>query len=106
MKKSVKNKNSKDIWRWIVLVPAICVTWLVVVFGWAFIEGFLYRWEFWQSLGESFIIVDFFILPSITIFFVARWIAPKYKNITAISAVVLCILWGVYFLYGLSHMAY
>lgn len=106
MKKSVKNKNSKDIWRWVVLVPAICVTWLVVVFGWAFIEGFLYRWEFWQSLGESFIIVDFFILPSVAIFFVARWIAPKYKNITAISAGVLSVLWGVYFLYGLSHMAY
>ena len=106
MKKSVKNKNSKDIWRWVVLAPVVWLAWVITVMLCAYVEGLFFSAELWDELGVYLLISDFVILPSIAIFFVARWIAPKYKNITAISAGVLSVLWGIYFLYGLSHMAY
>lgn len=102
MKKSVKNKNSKDIWRWVALAPVVCVTWWVVVI----LCSYLYSWFYTPNLLQYWGPLMLIFLPSVAIFFVARWIAPKYKNITAVSAVVLCILWGLFLFYGLSHMAY
>lgn len=106
MKKSVKNKNSKDIWRWVALAPVVWLAWVVTVMLCAYVDGLFSSAESWVDLGLYLFISDFVVLPSIAIFFVSRWIAPKYKNITAISATVLSVLWGIYFLYGLSRMAY
>ena len=106
MKKSVKNKNSKDIWRWVALAPVVWLVWVITVLVFAYIEGLCLPAESWVDWGVYLFVLDIVVLPGVAMFFVARWIAPKYKNITAISATVLSVLWGIYFLYGLSHMAY
>ncbi|MBO4583343.1 MAG: hypothetical protein J5714_04800 [Alphaproteobacteria bacterium] len=103
MKKSVKKQNASNVWRYIALLPAICAVWVVVFFVGAYIESFFYTHGLWVRSGMFFIIVDFFILPGSAIFFTTRWIAPKYKNITAIIATILCVLWGILLLYGLAH---
>lgn len=106
MKKSVENKNATNIWRWVALAPLVWLAWVVTVMLCAYVDGLFFSAESWNEWGTYLFISDFVVFPSIAIFFVARWIAPKCKNITAISAGILSVLWGLFFLYGLSHMAY
>ncbi len=110
MKKEIKKYDVKSILRWIALLPALAVTWYAVSMVSIEIESWMVDIPA-MTPGYALlsVIVTLAVLPSVAMFFVARFIAPKYKNISGISAVVLCILWVVFLLYafyGLGHMAY
>ena len=95
--------QTKNIIRWTILFPTICIVWLLVMFLCIWIEGFFYSPELWMSFGNMFMLLDLLIIPSIAIFFTARYIAPKYKNIVGIGSVVLCALWCCYFILTLAQ---
>ena len=105
MKKETKNYDIKSILRWVALLPALAITWYAVAMAAAAIDGWLFKQYSFLAL-----IIILMILPSIAMFFVARFIVPKYKNTSGIFAgilaVVLCALWVVFLFYGLGHMAY
>lgn len=95
-----------DVFRWIILLPAICFTWWVCTMICAWIEHLFYNPALWNSYGNVVIFLDLLILPTIAVFFVSRIIAPKYKKHIGCIAIVLCVLWFILLVYGLSHMAY
>lgn len=104
--KPKSKQNLSNALRWIVLLPAICLVWWTVSFICITIE----RWfparlllghHFWLGM-----ITYFIILPAVAMFFTAKYIAPKHKILMGCIAVCLCILWGLFLWYGLSHMAY
>ena len=101
----MKEKN-KNVLRWVLLLPAICIVWYIVSFGVAYIESWFYTPELWDSWGLAIMIADLFVLPSIAMFFVTKWIAPKYKIWLAWASVILCALWCILLFYALTHMAY
>jgi hypothetical protein len=95
--KKVKQKYI-DILRWVILVPAVYTTWFVVVMGFAFV--FRRVPILWNS---DLIVIDLFVCPSIAMFFVAKYIAPKYKNIVGWVAVALCALFVFWFVSSLVY---
>lgn len=101
MKKTNAHKGL-DIFRWVVLLPAVCFTWCCCAMICAWIEHFFYS----PVLGNVFIVLDLLILPTIAVFFVSRIIAPKYKKHIGYIVMVLSVLWFVLLIYGLSRMAY
>lgn len=107
MKKNTKEKTL-NILRWVALIPAICITWWIVIYICACIARFLFGPNFFTSDYSilTFIIISFVILPAVAMFFTAKYIAPKYKIIMGCIAVAICILWVVVLFYNLSHMAY
>ena len=86
-------KKSYDIVRWIALLPAVCLVWWVASSVCLIIDA-------WTS-SEIFV-----LFPAIAMFFTAKWIAPKYKNLMGIFAVFVCLLWTLSFWYILGHAAY
>ena len=80
---STENKN---IIRWTLLVPALCVAWAV-----ATVVSLLVMFLFYSRGYENiFVLYAFlFLMYAVLPFFVARWVAPKYKNIVGIVAAVL-----------------
>lgn len=104
--KKIKINNKFNMFRWFILIPTICFVWWVVALICSFVESWFYTPELWNSYGVIFMIVDFFILPSVAMFFVAKIIAPKYKNIVGCIVIFLCMLWVLFLWYGLSQMAY
>ena len=106
----MKEQNKQmDVIRWVMLFPAVLVTWCICVplLGW--IPHLFYRWGWVKILEYSeniLAIVCGFLLPCIAMFFVARWIAPKYKNIAGWGAVAFCALWELFLIFGLLHLAY
>ena len=105
MKKRQKKKLLK-ILRWIILLPSICIVWLGVALVCAYVAGRFYTPELWSSWGLVLMRVGFFVLPSVSVFFTARRIAPKYKNIVGWITVILCALWILLLYSGLAHLAY
>ena len=106
MKKEVKNSKKTDVLRWILLVPAVILSWHIVEFMASVVARWFYAPETWEKLGVTVIIMGLFVLPCLAVFFTARYIAPKYKNLIAWSTVLLCVLFNVVLIYGLSKMAY
>lgn len=104
--KKTNSYKGLDVFRWVVLLPAICFTWWICTMFCAWIEHFFYSSALWNSYGNVFIILDLLILPTIAVFFVSRIIAPKYKKHIGCIAIVLCVLWFAFLVYGLSHMVY
>ncbi len=107
--KKTNSYKGLDVFRWIILLPAICFTWLVCTMICAWIEHFFYNPALWFGnvfITTVFIILDLLILPTIAVFFVSRIIAPKYKKHVGLFAIVLCVLWFAFLIYGLSHVAY
>ncbi len=103
MKKN-KNENKKlDIVRWVLLLPAVCLVWVLVMFLCAWIESFFYSQYLWESYGIMFMILDIFVIPGIAMFFTAKFLAPKYKIIAGLVTVFLCALWCQYFIWALSN---
>lgn len=80
---STENKN---IIRWTLLVPALGVGWVV-----ATVISLLVMFLFYSRGYENiFVLYAFlFLMYAVLPFFVARWVAPKYKNIVGIVAAVL-----------------
>ena len=105
-KESNNNKSINNTLRWFLLLPAICILWYIVAFGSAYIESWFYTPELWDSWGLAIMIADLFVFPSIAMFFVTKWIAPKYKIWLAWGSVILCALWCILLFYALTHMAY
>lgn len=110
MKKEIKKYDVKSILRWIALLPALAVTWYAVSMVSIEIESWMVDIPA-MTPGYALlsVIVTFIILPSIAMFFMAKFIAPKYKKISGMCAVGLCVLWVAclfYVFYGLGHMAY
>lgn len=101
-KNSTKERNY-NILRWAVLVPTVCIGWYLVASVCLSIEGLFYTPELWQSWGHIFMILDFGAMPCIVMFFVARAIAPKYKNLMGCMAIILCIVLAALLFYGLAH---
>ena len=101
-----KTNNNIDTLRWVILLPTICCTWWICVMICAWIEHFFYNPTLWNSYNNVVIILDLLILPTIAVFFVSRIIAPKHKKHIGCIAMVLCVLWFILLIYGLSHMAY
>ena len=106
MKKTVKDNSKYNVLRWILLLPALCVVWCAVAFGVAYIEGWFYTPELWESWWLTVLIADFFVCPSVALFFATKYIAPKYKMWFAWGSVVLCALWTLFLFSGMSQMAY
>ena len=101
--KKVQNKQNNEtkqniieFVRWVLLGPAVCAAW----WSGLVISTFLERWGLFLDLLDSYPIVYFFIvfviIPVIAMFFVAKGIAPKYKKISGVVAVVVCILWDLF----------
>lgn len=92
----MKKKEIIDVIRWVLLGPAVCAAW----WSGLVISAFLERWGLFLDLLDSYPIVYFFIvfviIPVIAMFFVAKGIAPKYKKISGVVAVVVCILWDLF----------
>ena len=104
----MKHRNNKqiyDILRWIALLPAVCLVWWIVLYICISIDQWFSTEPFF-GLGLWVLIIYFAILPAIAMFFTAKYIAPKYKNIMGCVAVFLCIAWVLLLCYGLSHIAY
>lgn len=110
MKKTKKNNDVKSVLRWIALLPALAVTWYTVAMASVEVESWMFSIpEMKPGQALASVIVTFIILPSVAMFFMAKFIAPKYKKISGMCAVGLCVLWVAclfYVFYGLGHMAY
>ena len=95
-KNNEKKQNIIEFVRWVLLGPAVCVAW----WSGMVISLFLERWGLFLDFLDSYPIVCFFIvfviIPVIAMFFVAKGIAPKYKNISGFVAVGICVLWDLF----------
>ena len=80
------NTENKNIIRWALLVPALGAVWVV-----ATVISLLVMFLFYARGYENiFVFYAFlFLMYAVLPFFVARWVAPKYKNIVGIVAAVL-----------------
>ena len=109
MKKETKTNKTTDVLRWILLAPFVIATWYMVLFIVAPIPHLIYSlgWvKILEYLETPLFIIGGFVLPCIAVYFVAKYIAPKYKNIVGWSAVVFCALWELFLIFGLTHLAY
>ena len=99
------NRKSYDLVRWIALLPAVCLVWWIassvclIIDAWTSSEIF-FGLELWGMA------ICFILFPAIAMFFTAKWIAPKYKNLMGIFAIFICLLWTAFFWYSLGHVAY
>ena len=105
--KQKQEKPCQRIARWVVLFPAICLTWPLA----AFTAGTLVMWPFFAlNIFETYfwfvLTLALFIVPGILMFFVAWTIAPKYKIWAGVFAIILCAIWCACLFYGAAHMAY
>jgi hypothetical protein len=101
--KKVQNKQNNEtkqniieFVRWVLLGPAVCVAWLVGACIGAYISKWFVTTEFFDSYAIGCLIFSSFVIPSIVMFFAAKIIAPKYKKISGIVAVVVCVLWDLF----------
>ena len=92
-KNNEKKQNIIEFVRWVLLGPAVCVAWLVGVFIGTYILQLSVTTEFFDSYAIGCLIFILFVIPSIVMFFAAKIIAPKYKNISGFVAVGICVLW-------------
>ncbi|MBQ6736808.1 MAG: hypothetical protein IJQ90_04990 [Alphaproteobacteria bacterium] len=80
------NVKNEDIIRWILLLPALGVVWAVATVISLLVMFLFYVWGYENIfVFYAFLFLMYAVLP----FFVARWVAPKYKNIVGIVAAVL-----------------
>ncbi len=80
------NVKNEDIIRWILLLPALGVGWVVATVISLLVMFLFYVWGYENIfVFYAFLFLMYAVLP----FFVARWVAPKYKNIVGIVAAVL-----------------
>lgn len=96
-------QQTKNIIRWILLLPALCITWFVFVMLFAWVESLFYSPEILDSYGKILLYLDLFIIPSIAMFFVAKYLSPKYKTMMGCLSVVLCALWCQFFAIALAY---
>ncbi len=97
MKKNNKTTNIHNIFRWILLVPVVLLTWYVVLKLLGPIPHLMFVWGFgnlWGYIETPAVIIGFF-LPCIAVYFVAKAVAPKHKNIVGWCSLVLCFLYMV-----------
>jgi len=83
---STENKN---IVRWTLLLPALGVVWAVATVISLFIMFLFYSRGYENIFVYVFLCAFLFLMYAVLPFFVARWIAPKYKNVVGIVAAVL-----------------
>jgi len=83
---STENKN---IVRWTLLVPALGVAWAVATVISLLVMFLFYAWGYKNIFINVFLYAFLFLMYAVLPFFVARWVAPKYKNIVGIVAAVL-----------------
>ena len=95
-KNNEKKQNIIEFVRWVLLGPAVCVAWLVGVFIGTYISKWFVTTEFFDSYAIGCLIFISFVIPSIVMFFAAKIIAPKYKNISGFVAVGICVLWDLF----------
>ena len=111
MKKEIKTEQNKklDVLRWVVLVPVLSIVWYMTVIVLGYVPQLMYMWG-WFKVLEYFemllAVLGGFVLPCIAVYYTAKYIAPKYKKTVGWCAVGFCVLWTVFMLYGLAHMAY
>lgn len=120
MKKENKNKTTKnekiiDIVRWISILPVayleiyLCLS-LVGVMEKEYSTYYSRVYEMssgFDMMFNMFFIALTLVVPLVAIFFSTRFLAPKYKNITAIVVTILGVLEiGWIIIFGLLHMAY
>ena len=89
----MQKKKTWDLIRWVLLGPAVCVAWLVGACIGTYISQWSVTTEFFDSYPIGCLIFISFVIPSIVMFFAAKIIAPKYKNISGFVAVGICVLW-------------
>ena len=99
----MKQNTKSDILRWVLLLPAVCLIWWLVVFLCALIESLFYSQYLWDSYGNIFLILNLFVIPGIAAFFTAWFLAPKYKVIAGCGTVVFVALWCLYFIGALGN---
>ena len=83
------NVKNEDIIRWILLLPVLGVAWAVVTAMSLFIMFLFYSRGYENIFVYVFLYAFLFLMYAVLPFFVARWIAPKYKNVVGIVAAVL-----------------
>ena len=88
--------------RWIALLPALYITWVVGIYV-AIPLGLFLTGEYTDFVQQSALVGMLFVVPGIAMFFVAKFIAPRYKNITGISAIVLCGLLAYWFVITMAQ---
>lgn len=86
----MQKKKTWDLIRWVLLGPAVCVSWCVMLIGCLFL-GWLLSYYNTVFRDMLFVLVCIFI-PCIIEFFIAKCIAPKYKSNVGWIVVVLCVL--------------
>ena len=118
MENSNGNQNEKgnkiNVLRWIMLLPVVCITWIVclmVVFGVYVLvyNSVLDEWlvSFSTDFARFAILgLPISIISGIAEFFVTRAIVPKYKTWLAWIMVILSVAWSYYMMWGLAYMAY
>lgn len=100
-------QKTKDILRWVGVLPAICLVWLAITYTLgALVIGLVYSLGLFESYFWLTMFLSMCVLPGIAMFFAARYIAPKYKNISGICAVILCVIWWLFLFYGITNMGY
>lgn len=103
-KKHVSKKQViYDVLRWLVWMPALLIVWYV---AWACGVYTGFRWWGYDMPNWFFVWVASFTLPAVAGFWATKGIAPKYKNICGVVAVILCVALSVLLLNGLAHIAY
>ncbi len=103
----MKKNNTYDVLRWVLLAPIVLLTWYIIMLLLAHIPHLMIAWGFenlWGYIEIPALIIGF-LLPCIAVYFVAKYIAPKYKNIAGWSAVVFCPLcfFALWWLYALGY---
>lgn len=83
---STENKN---IIRWTLLVPALGVAWAVATVISLLVMFLFYSRGYENIFVYVFLYAFLFLMYAVLPFFVARWVAPKYKNIVGIVAAFL-----------------
>jgi hypothetical protein len=83
------NVKNEDIIRWILLLPALGVVWVVVTVISLLMMFLFYSRGYENIFVYVFLYAFLFLMYAVLPFFVARWIAPKYKNVVGIVAAVL-----------------
>ena len=86
----MQKKKTWDLIRWVFLGPAVCVSWCVMMIG-----CFIYSWSrsyYNTVLSDILFFLVCIVVPCIVEFFIAKCIAPKYKNNAGWIVVALCVL--------------
>jgi len=94
------NKNKiGDIISWVFLLPAMAVFAIMIFFGLLVLCEFL---DLSLSMTTALIVIT----TGVVEFFLARIIAPKYKNTVAICACIITVVWQIVLMYGMMNFAY